>query len=1065
MKKFLILLILIFSSINGFAKDVSLYFEADDNICLDKDIKEIFKEAFDYEKEYLKQKDINLEYEGYRPNLYQLWSNELNPEVKIPHININCEENEYKELNLNIEVYRSENSNSSYSSIFYIEKLNRQEKVNLFKKFIEGAASTLTPEEEKNQIELSLIDSFDLDKYYPSDSSSALNVRCCAGDNYKIYKNSSGNVYSFSPFWNREISFSEKLGEKNILESYSPLYIDNDMVKLVSPYNTKTYIFDKTGKLLRTESLVIPDSKIYFIGFTDTGLPLYYDFGKNYFNAKLIKAGYEGQALKEYTFVQGLQGSRKTGNNGDYWIERYEATCVYNNDGELVKVIFKSGESDSDHHIAFVDKENNFLTYNMYGNTIVKYNYDGKKIWSADLPEVCKNTYLFGYRDGILYFQDSKGTVIRVKDPEAKLPAELEKLVQLNQTLKDVNSRSKNAECYKQIADIYLVNNGISAAYEYLKKYLEYSPADSKAREQMLNCELALAKESAAEHAAKAIELYEEYGEETADEEYKAAMKILEKYRKYFPQDEELLGIYNDLKKSLGSDVVAKPVPSLEVMSVELGVLFPALMNVYACEPSGVLKVKNNSKETIKNVELSAYIRKYMDFGSASDIVAEIKPGDTVEIPIKTVLNSEVMKVNENVNLQMQLTLTWNEKNLQKKQVITRPVTMYKKSAIVWSDTSMLSCFILPNDKSVASFAFNTIVINERKVLSHNISNGILICNAVGKLPVKYIPDPIAPVSEQLGNEYAVDTVRLPFETLKLKGGDCDDLTTLLCSLMESAGISTALITTSGHIFMAFNTGKAYNSVWNNLPDGYAALEVDGEAWIPVEVTACNNGFMKAWKTACDTLMNEDFEFIPVSDAMLRYQSVSVEESEEKLLNGNISVEEKMLNENCFNEITALFVKASPVSEEECNDADELNGIAEIYFELNDIENSIRTLLKAYKIDSRNKAVVSNLSGLFKLKGDEINSGKYSKIAESLSGTEKSGKNNDSRKGRGDDKNSIAMERLSRTGDGVRIRGKNGVLKRARPVSSSIGGATVTQKSVQTASSRADEKNTFEWKK
>ena len=120
----------------------------------------------------------------------------------------------------------------------------------------------------------------------------------------------------------------------------------------------------------------------------------------------------------------------------------------------------------------------------------------------------------------------------------------------MNQTLKDVNSRSKNAECYKQIADIYLVNNGISAAYEYLKKYLEYSPADSKAREQMLNCELALAKESAAEHAAKAIELYEEYGEETADEEYKAAMKILEKYRKYFPQDEELLGIYNDLKKS-----------------------------------------------------------------------------------------------------------------------------------------------------------------------------------------------------------------------------------------------------------------------------------------------------------------------------------------------------------------------------------------------------------------------------------------------------------------------------------------------------------------------------------
>lgn len=1083
MKKVFITLLLIAAAGFAFAKDVVLYSEPYNNIYLDENAEEIFEEAVKlcqgkFNNAKSDKEKINLVYEAHRPNLYIGWSDEINPNVKFPHVLIKYEEDEYKEMTFNVEVYRSKEDRSYFSLPYYVGKLSKKEKINLFEKVINGAVVALIPADKEKKVKLEIIDSFNFSSYYPSEiGSSSSAIKWNIGDEHQLYSQWNENLYCFGPFWNREFSLTENLNDvKEIWEGYTPVISSDGTVKVVNPNKKKLYVFDKKGKFLKTESLIIPDGKPFFAGFTDAGIPLYFSIGENYFNSKLIKAGLENQPLKEYTFIQGMIDCSTRGNNGDFWVERSDGTCIYNVDGELTKVIFKSGESDSDSNISIVDKDNNFFTYNRFANTYTKYNFDGRKLWSGTLPDACKNAIAIKYKDGILIFQLRSNEFIRIREPGSKLSADFEKLVELNKQLKDVNTRSKNAECYKQLADIYLSNGGVAAAYQYLKKYLEYSPADSKARELMLDCELVLAKESIQLLSEKAIALYEEYGEETADESYKAAMKILEKYKKYYPQDEELQKTYFELKEIIkGDEAGVVKVPALEVKSVELSVLFPALMNVYACEPSGILTVKNNSKNSVKNVELKSYVRKYMDFASASDVIAEIKAGQTVEIPIKTVLNSESMNVDETVNLQMQLTLSWQENDLQKKQVITRPVTMYKKSAIVWKDTSMLSCFILPNDKSVTDFAFNAISKSEKKVLTRNISNAVLICNAVGSLPVKYIPDPQAPVAEQLGNEYAVDTVRLPFETLKLKGGDCDDLTTLLCSLLESSGISTALITTEGHIFIAFDSGLSYNSMWDNLTDGYAALDVDGQAWIPVEVTALDKGFMNAWNIACKTLMKEDFEFVTVQDSMLRYQSVSVEGSGEQYSSSKSSAAEKELDGKCFDEIVKMFVEATPVSEEACKDADELNGIAEAYFELNDIESAIRTLLRAYKIDSKNKTVVSNLAGLYKIKGDNTKSSKYEKIAGSLPVENASELKNkmDGSTLRGSDKGSSAMSGSKvnsargnkNAAGGVKIKGKSGIVKHTKPVSSNIAGKTVAQKSVQTASSRATNINDYEWKK
>ena len=79
------------------------------------------------------------------------------------------------------------------------------------------------------------------------------------------------------------------------------------------------------------------------------------------------------------------------------------------------------------------------------------------------------------------------------------------------------------------------------------------------------------------------------------------------------------------------------------------------------------------------------------------------------------------------------------------------------------------------------------------------------------------------------------------------RGGDCDDLSILVCSLLESVGIKTAFITIPGHIFMAFDSGFTVEEA----QEYFLTLDefiVDGnKVWVPLEITLTDEGFNKAW--------------------------------------------------------------------------------------------------------------------------------------------------------------------------------------------------------------------------
>ncbi|MDI6781269.1 MAG: transglutaminase family protein [bacterium] len=52
-----------------------------------------------------------------------------------------------------------------------------------------------------------------------------------------------------------------------------------------------------------------------------------------------------------------------------------------------------------------------------------------------------------------------------------------------------------------------------------------------------------------------------------------------------------------------------------------------------------------------------------------------------------------------------------------------------------------------------------------------------------------------------------------PVGKVRLKKGDCDDLSVLYAACLESAGIPTALVSVPGHIFVIFDTGVQEKNV------------------------------------------------------------------------------------------------------------------------------------------------------------------------------------------------------------------------------------------------------------
>lgn len=321
----------------------------------------------------------------------------------------------------------------------------------------------------------------------------------------------------------------------------------------------------------------------------------------------------------------------------------------------------------------------------------------------------------------------------------------------------------------------------------------------------------------------------------------------------------------------------------IEITDIVFDPVFPVFYKYYDDHPIGRIILKNPKEQPATDVKLSMLIKQYMDAPKSSGIPAKIEAGQSLTVDLLALLTNKVFELTENTKVMAEITLEYRMGDSRYRDVQTRSIRVYDRNSMSWEDDRRAAAFVTFKDPIVMALARKSSGIasgTTASALNANFLTGIAIHEALGLYGLRYSFDPSSSFVEKSADKTQVDYLQFPIQTLQGRFGDCDDLSILYCSLFESVSIPTAFITTPGHIYMAFSTdlsAEDAKSFFGRLDD---LILMDGKAWIPIEVTLREGGFVKAWQAGAkewrEASQGKKAAFLRISDAWKLYEPVGL---------------------------------------------------------------------------------------------------------------------------------------------------------------------------------------------
>jgi hypothetical protein len=342
---------------------------------------------------------------------------------------------------------------------------------------------------------------------------------------------------------------------------------------------------------------------------------------------------------------------------------------------------------------------------------------------------------------------------------------------------------------------------------------------------------------------------------------------------------------------------------SLRFERVSFPAAFAAMQSYYVKKPLGSVELFNTEKNSITELQVSFFQAGYMDSPTPGAAIAELKAGERLTVELPASFNQQVFTTEGVTPLTGEIIASYKSRGRAAEQ--KQPVTydLHDKTAVTWDDDRKVAAFITPADSALRNYASYIRQVCKEETLpaySEPMQLAIQVFNALGEAGIMYQADPTLPFTKVQGNPMVVDSISLPRDTLKRTTGDCDDLTVLFCSLLETAGMETAFITVPGHIYAAFNT-KLPGAEYGKLhPDRSMSINLDGQLWVPVEITLIGRtGFPEAWRKGVEEWKEYEGQpekrgFYPTRSAQEIYRPVGLKETDlglqygrkEKILEG-----------------------------------------------------------------------------------------------------------------------------------------------------------------------------------
>lgn len=329
----------------------------------------------------------------------------------------------------------------------------------------------------------------------------------------------------------------------------------------------------------------------------------------------------------------------------------------------------------------------------------------------------------------------------------------------------------------------------------------------------------------------------------------------------------------------------------LLVETVKTEPLFPVFFGHYQNTPFGRVLVQNHENSSITNVDVYFFISEYMEQPVLTATYPSLQRNQSVEAPLTALFTSRLLNITESTKVSSEVRIEYSY--LGKRFTYTQPLTLtvLDRNSMTWDDDRKAASFVTPRDPTVLIFSKNTAGLvrdqgNNPLNLNFRIAMGLF--EALRLYGLNYVIDPQSSFIEASQDQFFLDYLQFPSQTLVYRAGDCDDMSILYAALLESVGIETAFITIPGHIFMAFSLGTSEAETRRNFSSADNFIYIDDKAWVPIEITLVQDGFMKALSTGIkqwrDAVNKNANGFYPIHTAWETYQPVGFNQGSLSLL-------------------------------------------------------------------------------------------------------------------------------------------------------------------------------------
>ncbi|MBI9107754.1 MAG: hypothetical protein JEZ04_13485 [Spirochaetales bacterium] len=505
--------------------------------------------------------------------------------------------------------------------------------------------------------------------------------------------------------------------------------------------------------------------------------------------------------------------------------------------------------------------------------------------------------------------------------------------------------------------------------------------------------------------------LYAElFGSLALDPSYNMSIEIKPrlKYQSALPPEGVVLNDFDGLVMGVGvsinyrfgedPDSAASLIRSLKFGHIRLPAVFAAMQSYYVKKPAGTFTITNKEDQPIEDLEISFFQSALMDAPTSCFSIDELAPGETIEIPVFASFNEKVFLAEGITPYTGELIASYEYGSRPVEQRQTISFDLHDKTALTWDDERKVAAFITPADSALRNYtSYIRQTVKEEALPGYNsrVQDAVNIFNALTVIGCIYQSDPTSPFTSVQSNLEAVDSVSLPRDTLKRITGDCDDLTVLYCSLLETVGIETAYITVPGHIYAAFNTKLPSSKYMELHPSRDLMINLDGEIWVPVEITLIGvSTFNEAWKKGASEWLAWDKEpekrgFTLTHEAQTVFRPVGLKESDLGLQYGNPQALVDLISKdiNLIRTESIAFYKDRASSRGKKQDYNRL-GVA--YSRFSDYASAETVFNKAVRQDKNYIPALVNLANIETLRGREDQSlGIYYNILETMENTGK----------------------------------------------------------------------------